>query len=254
INFFDHFVLQHRLSDGRTVVERFVRARGDLPRADRDLLLGWRDVLEALFEVECLDGEVLVTVNLIDELTYRIRTNMDPAIFERLPPGSFLAARVVPIMDEWLLSGSQATFSAEHAERLYELAAKTAMEHPGLVFRNPQRLELAWQQQREDRVRFIEFFGSDLVVFPGSERADRVNEYWRHRSDGAASPPQMNAASLPPVQTMGVIYDEVEGLSYFAEFGMLQRVFGDPALIAQPRYRDVVRHYLDDDSVSPLPF
>jgi hypothetical protein len=254
INFFDRFALQHRLSDGRTVLERFVRARGDLPRADRDLLLGWRGVLEALFEVDRLDGEVLVAVNLIDELTYRIRTNMDPAILVRFPPGSFLAARIVPIRDEWLLSGSQATFAAEHAERLYKIAAETAMEDPRLVFRNPQRLELAWQQQREDRVRFIEFFGSDLVVFPGAEWADRVNEYRRYQSDGAESPLQMNAASLPPVQTMGVIYDEIEGLSYFAEFGMLQQVFEDSALIEQPRYRDVVRHYLNDGSVSPLPF
>src|SRR5262249_33084502 len=196
INFFDNFVLQHRLSDGRTVLERFVRARGDLPRADRELLLGWRGVLEAFFEVERLDGEVLVAVNLIDELTYRIRTNMDPAIFERFPPGSFLGARVVPILDEWLLSGSQAAFSAEQAERLYEIAAETAMEHPHLVFRNPQRLELAWEQQREVRARFIDFFGADLVVFPGAEWGDRVNACRLHRSDGATSPPRMNAASL----------------------------------------------------------
>lgn len=47
INFLDRFLLQHRLPDGRTVVERFVRARGDLPAAERDMLLGWRDVVEA---------------------------------------------------------------------------------------------------------------------------------------------------------------------------------------------------------------
>src|SRR5262249_43214361 len=39
-----------------------------------------------------------------------------------------------------------------------------------------------------------------------------------------------------------------------AEFGMLQQVFEDPALIARPRYRDVVRNYLNNDAVSPLPF
>jgi len=252
-NFLDSFVLQHRLSDGRTVLERFVRARGDLPRADRDLLLGWRDVLEGLFEVERLEGEVLVTVNLIDDLTYRMRTNMDPASFERFPPGSFLAARVVPIRDEWLLSGAVAKFSADEADRLYEIAANTAMEHPELVFRNPERLEQAWQQQRDDRRHFIEFFGSDLVVFSGAEWVDRMNEYWRHSLANAASQLRMDAASLPSAQTMGVIYDEVEGMSFFAEFGMLQQVFEDPALITQPRYRDVVRHYLKDESVSPLP-
>jgi len=254
INFFDHFLLQHRLSDGRTVVERFVRARGDLPRAERDMLLRWRDVVEGIFEVERIEGDVLVAVNLIDDLTYRIRTNMGPALYERTPPGHFLIARVVPILDDWLLSGSLATFPPEHAEQLCEVAAKTALEHPHLVFRNPQRLELAWQQQRDDRARFIEFFGSDLIVFPCAEWATRMNEYWRHRSDGAAAPPQMNGASLSWAQTVGVIYDEVEGLTYLADFGPFQQAFEDPELLTQRRYREVVHTYLDDDSVSPLPF
>jgi hypothetical protein len=159
INFFDHFLLQHRLADGRTVLERFVRARGDLPRAERDMLLRWRDVVEGVFEVEQIVGEVLLAVNLIDDLTYRIRTNMGPALYERTPPGSFLVARVVPIMDDWLLSGSLAVFPAEDASRLCAVAAKTALANPQLVFRNPQRLELARQQQRDDRAHFIEFFG-----------------------------------------------------------------------------------------------
>ena len=254
INFFDHFILQHRMSDGRTVVERFVRARGDLPRAERDMLLRWRDVVEGIFEVERIDGDVLVAVNLIDDLTYRIRTNMRPALFERTPPGHFLIARVVPILDDWLLSGSLATFPAEDADRLCGVAAKTALEHPHLVFRNPRRLELAWQQQRDDRARFIEFFGSDLIVFPGAEWATRMSEYWQHISGGAATSPQINGDRLSWAQTVGMIYDEVEGLTYLAEFGLFQRAFENPALITQRRYREVLQTYLDDDSVSPLPF
>jgi hypothetical protein len=254
INFYDRFLLQRRLSDGRTVVERFVRARGDLPRAERDMLLGWRDVVEGIFEVDRLDGEVLVAVNLIDDLVYRIRTNAGPALFEQTPPGSFLAARVVPILGDWLLSGAQETFLAECAEQLCDAAAKTALKHPDLVFRNPELLERAWRQQRDDRAQFIEFFGSDQVVLPGDHWAERVNEYWRHRSGAAAAPLRMDASRVPPAQTMGVIYDEVEGMSFFAEFGTFQQVFEDPALITQAPYREVVRTYLQDDSVSPLPF
>jgi hypothetical protein len=254
VNFFDHFILQHRLSDGRTVVERFVRARGDLPRAERDMLLRWREVVEGIFEVERIDGEVLVAVNLIDDLTYRVRTNVGPALFDRTPPGSFLVARVVPIQEDWLLSGSLALFPAEDTERMCGVAARTAHENPHLVFRNPQRLELAWQQQRDDRARFIEFFGSDLIVLPGTEWATRMNEYWRHISGGAVAPPQISGDRLSWAQTVGMIYDEVEGLTYLAEFGLFQEAFDDPELLTQPRYREVVQTYLDDDSVSALPF
>ena len=44
----DRFLLQHPLSDGRTVLERFVRSRGDLPAEERAMLLAWREVVEGL--------------------------------------------------------------------------------------------------------------------------------------------------------------------------------------------------------------
>lgn len=42
----DYFLLQHELRNGQTVVERFVANRADLPEHERELLLGWRDVVE----------------------------------------------------------------------------------------------------------------------------------------------------------------------------------------------------------------
>ena len=66
----DHFLLEFRLRHGRTVVEQFVAARPGLPDAEREMLLGWRDVVEGIFEVQRRDGAGLVMENLIDELTY----------------------------------------------------------------------------------------------------------------------------------------------------------------------------------------
>jgi hypothetical protein len=98
IGFFDHFLLERPFSDGRTMVERFVRARGDLPLVERDMMRGWVNVIEGLFEVERLDGEALVAVNLVDELTYRIHSNLGVGTFETMPPGSFLIVRLVPVL------------------------------------------------------------------------------------------------------------------------------------------------------------
>lgn len=47
----DCFVLEHRLANGRTVVEQFVDARPDLPEAERAMVLGWRDVVQGPFEL-----------------------------------------------------------------------------------------------------------------------------------------------------------------------------------------------------------
>jgi hypothetical protein len=79
----DHFLLQFRLRNGRTVVEEFVTANPELPETEREMLLGWRDVVEGIFEVRGRDGAALVVENLIDDLTYRVRSNMGTAVSVR---------------------------------------------------------------------------------------------------------------------------------------------------------------------------
>lgn len=254
IDFLDNWVLRHRLGDGRTVVERFVRSRGDLPRAERDMMLGWRDPLEGFFEVEGFDGEAMLASNLIDDLPYRIRSNLGlEALRERAPQGSFLVARVVPVLDEWLISGSIAALEAKQADELMELAVSAVMESPSLLFRNPERLRIGWEMQAEDRARFVEFFGADLLVIPRAELDSRWAEYWRFRH-GPDSPPGDDISEIEDCETVGLIYDEREGLSFFANFGAFQEVFQRPELARQPQHAEVVRRYLHDDSISPVAF
>jgi hypothetical protein len=274
INFLDWFVLQHRLPDGQTVVERFVAARQDLSDEERAMLLGWRDVVEGIFEVRRRDGEALIVDNLVDELSYRVHSNMGPAVFSRMPRRSFLVTRLVPIGDEWLLSGATSVLPAASSAEAHRTAAEIAVRHPALAFRDPERLAKGWELQREDRRWFVAFFGSDLVVCAGSELADRMRAYGefrmreardaegksaadraRQRSGVTPATPDLGAlpAALCEADTVGVIYDEVEGLNYFANFGLVQAAFADPELAADREHRRAVLGYLKEPSISPLP-
>ena len=181
INFLDFFVLQQRLPDGRTVVEHFVAEHPRLPEEERAILLGWREVVEGIFRVQRRDGDALVAVNLVDELTYRIRSNRGPPALASMRRGVFLIARLVPIGEEWLLSGASTVWPAASRDEAYRLAAELAMKHPALVFRNPERLAQGRERQREERRHFIAFFGADLIVVPGDELAARIAAYWRYR-------------------------------------------------------------------------
>ncbi len=67
-NFLDHFILQRRQPNGRTVVEHFVEEQPELPEAERAMLLGWREVVEGTFAVQGRAGVALLVENLIDEL------------------------------------------------------------------------------------------------------------------------------------------------------------------------------------------
>ncbi len=160
-NFLDHFILQRRQPDGRTVLEHFVEEHPELPEAERAMLLGWREVLEGIFEVQGHDEVALIVENLIDELPYRVRSNMGPAVFAQMPVGSYMIGRLVPVADEWLISGATSVLAASRRAEAYSTAANIAARMPSLVFRNPAKVEQGWELQREERRQFIDFFGAD---------------------------------------------------------------------------------------------
>jgi hypothetical protein len=49
-----------------------------------------------------------------------------------------------------------------------------------------------------------------------------------------------------------VIYDEIEGLNLYRDFGSLDALFADPALVCDRSRLKQLRGYLDDDTISPL--
>jgi hypothetical protein len=268
----DRFALQHRLPNGKTVIDQFLASRPDLSAADRDMVRGWRDPVEGVFEIRRKDQTAIVLLNLLDDLEYRTYSNMGPAAFRRLPKAGFLYARLVPISPApgaWLVSGYMTAFPKSGAAQVAQVALQLATTAPELVFRNPEKIEQGWEQMREDRAAFIEFFGGDELVLSPAEAAERLDAYYRHRRQAvlAARPERRKPrrgpdTDLPPVEwpdelaeadTIGLIYDEIDGLNFYNDYGKLRELFADPALAADKRYSDVLRGYLESDSVAPLP-
>ena len=271
INIIDHFILQRPLSGGRTVVENFISAHPELAEADRQMLLGWRDVVEGVFEIRERDGEAIIAVNLIDELTYRVYSNVGPVAPASMEPGCFLIARIVPIGVGWMLSGAQQTFGASLRAAALQVAAELAAGYPRLVFRNPDKVTQGWELARKQRAIFIEFFGSDLIVVPGPEVASRMNGFltWYTRrvleeADSAASSLDADIAARTPAFSVpgdlasapdvALAYDEKEGLMFLANFVLVREAFENPGLAADQAHRQAVLGYLKADSISALPF
>src|SRR5262249_15603171 len=159
--------------------------------------------VEGIFAIRGRDGDALLGENLVDEQVYRIRSNMGPAVFDRMSTDGFLIARLVPVEDEWLLSGVSSTLLASDRDAVYRWAAELAEKHPALVFRNPAKREQAWQLQREERRSFVDFFGSDLVVVAGRDLADRLRAYYRFRLHDVRDAQGQSAADRAQ-QTYGI--------------------------------------------------
>jgi hypothetical protein len=156
------------------------------------------------------------------------------------------------------------------AAQIAQAALAVATQQPELVYRNPEKIEQARAQMREDRAAFVEFFGGDELVLPPGEAEERLNDYYRHRQEAALvrqparrRPPNLPGVDAPAFEfppeladarTTGIIYDETNGLNFYYEYGMLRALFADPALAADKRYTDVLRGYLRSETIGPLPF
>ncbi|WP_248782555.1 hypothetical protein [Kitasatospora setae] len=194
----------------------------------------------------------------------------------RLPDGSTVVDRFVTgrrdltEAERELLLGWREAYAAEIAEA----ALRLAVSEPRLVFRNPEKVEQGWQQMREDRAAFVEFCGGDELVLSPAAAEELLNAYYRHRWEAApaARPGRGRGGRLPggglpgadfPVfelppgpaaaNTVGVIYDEVDGLNFYADYGMLRDLFADPHLTGRRKHQDLLRVYLREESIAPLP-
>ncbi|MFF9346544.1 hypothetical protein [Streptomyces sp. NPDC014734] len=268
----DHFILGYRLPDGSTVVDRFVAGRKDLTAADRAMLLGWRYPVEGVFEIRRKDGDAVILLNLVDDLEYRTYSNVGRAAFRGVPKGGFLLTCLVPVYSAdgaWLVSGAMTSYPSSSATDIAQAALQLATHDPELVFRNPEKIEQGWQRMREDRAAFIEFCGSDELVLPPAGVEDLLNAYYRHRQEAAvaAQPGRTRRRRLPGLDlpffelpselagsdTVGVIYDQVDGLNFYADYGMLRDLFADPALTGRRQHQGLLRTYLREESITPLP-
>ena len=129
-NVVDHFILQQPLADGRTMAEVFAAEHPDLPDDDRQVLLSWREVVDGVFEIRDHAGDSITATNLGDERIYRIRANAGPAALVPMRPGCFMTARIVPVGDDWMLSGAQQLYAASDRLAMLRLAAELPTGHP----------------------------------------------------------------------------------------------------------------------------
>ena len=112
----------------------------------------------------------------------------------------------------------------------------------------PALLRRAWEIQAEHRAEFIAQVGSDLVVLPPHEAQETMREHYRRwqrkaaaKLEGKAAKRAMTAGPAPEglgqlpdelldADSVALIYDEIEGLNFFRDFGRLYALFADPTL------------------------
>ena len=250
---------------GLPVIDQFLAARRDLTKPDRELLEWWRDdAVRGMFEINGVTSDSVTVLNLVDDLGYRIY-----GFPWRAAAGMFTFGTLLPLTDDdtaWLASGEETMYPAEDGRQVARLAIDMATREPELVFRNPEKVKQGWEHMRKDREEFLTFFGGDELVFPTVEAEGRLNAYYAMRRDALlaargrhrqVSDSGETTFVMPPgffeFATVGIIYDETEGFVVVPEYGMLRALFADPSLTADREHANVLRAYLREDAIPPLP-
>lgn len=257
---------------GLPATERLLAAGRNLTREDRELLEWWRDdAVRGVFEITAVGiGDTgaaegaLNVLNLVDDLEYRVYRF--PWQADR---GMFTAGTLLPLAEDdtaWLASGAEVVYPATDGRRVARLAIEMATREPELVFRNPDKARQGWEHMRKDREEFLAFFGSDELVFPTAEAEGRLNAYYQMRRDALlaargrhrqVSESGETTFVMPPgffeFASVGIIYDESDGFVVVPEYGMLRELFAKPALSADREHANVLRAYLREETIPPLP-
>jgi len=230
------------------------------------MLLGWRDVVEGIFEITGKGGGAVMLFNFLDELAYRARSNLGGGAFRPLKKGMLLIARLVPVGGDWMVSGNPVAYPAADRDEMLAVAAQQALRYPEAVFRNPAKLAQARSVLAGQHEAFVELFGDDLIVVPGADVPARMAEFYRHladQTDDAGRDSPGPAQARPPVPDfpeeildddgVAIHFAEGEGPSFYPGYRLLEELFRNPALLARRRYRETLSGFLRDPDVSPEP-
>jgi len=281
ITFQDWFALEKELEGSGTVAQRFVEEHKHKMSEDiRELVLGWADVLDGLFEVNGKAEDGYAMKCLINEKDYTVYPTTPEESFD-LAPGDFVYARIIPAKGVHVFSGMLSRFESDGSQELrawaYDTAVKLQMRVPRLAFKdNEEKLKKSLEITREHYEDFLGFFGSDEVVGTGREVQEKYRAFMDYlvfeKRNPETGQPRSQAfeeetgqsyrhpdftfpKDLLRASDVGMLSDPVGGVEMLIDYQHFVGVFQSPeTLLEKEESEDLVLGYLHSDSISDVPF
>jgi len=272
IDFFDWFILEYELKEGGTIADLFLEHYEEIMSKDvRELVLGWQNVIEGLFEVKGVSGYAIDMKNLLNEREYRVFSTAlrDDHGFR---PGDFLYARVVPVMGFHLFSGNvrllQGDGSSGEAFRakVYREAMEMQARNPRLAFiDNPEKLQKSRDTVRKYHDAFVRHFGANEMIGTGKSILLQYRGFFEYLARNLRDPNKEDGVSpySPEVELpdevlasddVGMLCDPVEGIFFLIDYGRFIDVFRSPEQhMGKAKAEELVAEYLTSDSISDVP-
>jgi hypothetical protein len=258
IDFTDWFIFEWEGEQGECVLDEFLDAHPDLAREDREIVEGWYEAVDDVFEVVGRGGDGFLMRDEEGDEYVVVPTAMKA---DDLPwsPGLHISTRILPVGDVYLLSGIQST----------------ASDRDSLLEQEEEDFDVDSVIGEILTDAFVQYFGGRETLVPAREVGDRLRAFYEFlftdyqpkgaehtfgellRTDGGAVPdielPEIELPDDALDVEVGLLADPDEGLAVVPYYGAVRRYVTDGEGDVE-ELREIVIDMLEDDQVPPFVF
>jgi hypothetical protein len=264
----DWFLFDWFDDDGRGVIDYFLSSRDDLAEQDSEMLMGWEDSVNSVFEITSLGKNSLALREMDsgDNFSVATITPLDRTPFKR---GQFIAARLLPLGDKFIFSGLQ--FIMPNRDSAIEaLEMRRTLES----LNSPEALEKA---QREQCSAFCEVFGCDELSIPSKELNSTLQRFQHYLFAERRDPDtgltaaerfqaefgrELKVPDLPPLPEplaeageVTILCDDFDGIVLLPDFNKFKRIFeSDNPDRKVAGWQELVWKYIKDPDIPIVAF
>ena len=262
----DDFVCQHATEwSGLGVVDILVSILA-ISEDQKNDLRNWYQRHFAYFEIESIDGPVVIAKNIISNKPYLIRVGQESGLFK---VGEIYTGSLVPWNGEWYWSGQQFGWGGLRQEKLNKIRKEFLIKSPQIAYRYCDDLLKKAQKSLQKQFReFVNFHGEDLVVFPdGYSMAAAIQK--EHRLQYEAQPKEAvekikkkyNLKKSCPSYSyprkilesengIGLFFNQIQGQEIMLEFNSVLSGIKKNGIKLTDEEKECIRDFVQSQSIS----
>ena len=146
-----------------------------IPQGRKDDIKSWYERYASYYLIKSEQGKKIYAENIVNKKDYRIIDGGKPGEFKT---GNVVFGSIVKYGTDWYWSGEQRRFDSFTNEQLEEIRKDFISTTSRIVYRyDKQLLEKAQKRNIEMYNEFVEYFGSDFIVFKnGLDYASKIQK------------------------------------------------------------------------------
>lgn len=167
----------------RSVLDHFLESRSDLSTEDRAIVTRWSQGFIGLFAVSERLSDSMVLMNWLTEKKYNILlpNKVLERNISRLKTGEIVLSRILPIGNDWMLSGPATFLGKLGKPKLAVAIGNFKKYHKNYLYGDaPELLEEAWQSVEHYHQEFTDYFGSNEITLPGHQLEKKLADFQTH--------------------------------------------------------------------------